>query len=357
MEIYYLIPALAISAGLLSILGNKYDQIYLLFFSVAIFLICGFRYNSDIDYPGYFEIYERIPALTDLGADDFKSIYGEPLFILAGSFFKLFTSDYQLYLIILVAISIFGKAFFISKFTRYSSAAFGIYLCFHFITVEFIQVRWAVSTSLLALSLFFLINFRYLYVIIFAILAINFHYYSSVIVLIILIAYFVSIKKAYLIFYLCSIIFLLKLFDIFEFYRISDINFFSNYIKNQLNTYGNNDVSIGFLGILRVFFCIFLASIVPVGYSREILILKKTLIISTSVALIGYLIGTIFYYRTLVFCDLIFSVILFSRMTLINSKYYKLLYFLIILLYNLWFIIDINNNIYGKFITEYIFLK
>lgn len=108
MGIYYLFLLLIIIGVLLEIFNLRSNRIYTKIIFLIGILIVGFRNNVGIDSSTYIEAFLKTPNLINFFFD-FKFIenlpYKELLFIMYGSFIKLFTSDIRIYFLLYSLIS------------------------------------------------------------------------------------------------------------------------------------------------------------------------------------------------------------------------------------------------------------
>jgi hypothetical protein len=184
--IVYAFPALlAIVAYVVYLSGDRRRDVQLVVAtSVVVVLVSGLRWGSDADFLDYLGIFEETPSLRHFNPESIQAIYGEPGYLLLNSAFRSLSLDFYVLTLACALLSISVKALVSSKLSRHASLTLALYLCIHFITIEFIQIRWAVASSLLILA-FYLQYRRKLWATALCLLgAVGFHYFSVVFLLV-----------------------------------------------------------------------------------------------------------------------------------------------------------------------------
>jgi hypothetical protein len=181
MEIYYAPLVLASAAVAAQVSRSRdLDRSILMIAAIAVAFIAGLRWYADVDYAGYVEMYQDTPPLERFNADSTRGLYGEPGYLLLNSVFKWLGLDFFVLALVAAIVSMSLKTFVAYKLSRHASLAITLYLCIHFITIEFIQMRWAVATGFIALAFYYLYRRRASAVILSLALATLFHYFSLV---------------------------------------------------------------------------------------------------------------------------------------------------------------------------------
>jgi len=126
--------------------------------AVGAIVFSGLRWNSDIDHPGYLMHFEEVPLLRDFSAESISDIYGEPGYLLLNSALRSAGLGFFFLTFLSALIAVATKAVVVHHFVRSASIALVLYLFVHFITIELIQMRWAIASGLIALA--FLFQFR-----------------------------------------------------------------------------------------------------------------------------------------------------------------------------------------------------
>lgn len=181
----YLIPAVClVAAWVVQVRRNRtIDRTMLGFTTVAIILVAGLRWYSDVDYGLYVEMYHDNPTLSQFGPSTIDRLYGEPGYLFITAIFKSLDIGFHWLAFLAVVIGVAIKALVLSRVCRHASLALGMYLCFHFITIEFIQLRWAMATALIALAFYYQYRREYLLTALWFTLSISLHYFTLVFVL------------------------------------------------------------------------------------------------------------------------------------------------------------------------------
>ena len=115
------------------------DRTVLLFSTVVAALFAGLRWNSDVDYLGYLEIYTDTPNLSDFRAETIYDLYGEPAYLLLNSILKSVGVEFYFVTMICAFSSLALKSYVSAKMSKRASLGICLYLCIHFLTIEFIQ--------------------------------------------------------------------------------------------------------------------------------------------------------------------------------------------------------------------------
>lgn len=189
MAVYYFVLALLPLALVASSMRSR-DVGRLLLFgaAAAAIVISGLRWESDVDHPEYAEMFAVTPDLANFNRDSIWDLHGEPGYLLASSILKSLGLSFFVLSAACAAFAVGAKAWVASQLSRSASLAFCLYLCIHFITIEFIQIRWAVASALIALAVYHQFHRRLFVVVVLLALAVGFHYFSAIFVLVCLLA-------------------------------------------------------------------------------------------------------------------------------------------------------------------------
>jgi len=181
MAIYYapLILTLAALTAQVS-RSRQVDRGVLLASSFAVAMIAGLRWYADVDYAGYVEMFEDTPPLHRFSSESIAGLYGEPAYLLLNSIFKSLGWDFFLLAMVGALASMALKTFVAFRISRHASLAIALYLCVHFITIEFIQMRWAVATGFITLAYYALYRGKTAHAVLALAMAVCFHYFSLV---------------------------------------------------------------------------------------------------------------------------------------------------------------------------------
>ena len=135
--------------------GRKSNYINLFWGSMIVMMIAGFRWMCDADFSGYKDLYADTPPINMFDFETMQHMYGEPGYLYITSIFKAIGAEFYVISFLCAVISISIKSFVALKLSRQSSLVISLYFCIHFITIEFIQIRWALATSLLIFAFYF----------------------------------------------------------------------------------------------------------------------------------------------------------------------------------------------------------
>jgi hypothetical protein len=179
MEIYY-VPALLAAAALTAQVARsrQLDASALAAMVMVAIVISGLRWRSDVDYAGYLEIYAGTPPLSRFSLSSIAGVYGEPGYLLLSSVFKSLGLDFFVLAFLSTLASLLLKSFVFFRLSPHASLAIGLYFALHFITIEFIQMRWAVATGFIALGFYMQYRGRNVAAALALAGAVVFHYFS-----------------------------------------------------------------------------------------------------------------------------------------------------------------------------------
>lgn len=286
--------------------GRLLNILFLAFLVYYVTVISGFRQHSDVDYIGYVNIFSEVPVVADFTLSAVKNIYGEVGFLFLNSLVKSLGGDFYIVTFTAALISIFGKAYFASKLCKNSAFLLSAYLCFHFITTEFIELRWSIASTFCIISMYFYYfkNSFNLGFVFFA-LAVLFHYFSLVVIIIFLVSKF---PTRFLI-AVAVASFVISFFYSGRFTGLGvETPYDQFYLMRRLFRYLNDPESkIGYFSFLRLGGYIFLILVAlyikPSGAYLSYGLIKLAL--SCLTVSIVFTIVPILYYRSMIFTDLI----------------------------------------------------
>jgi len=177
----YVVPVLLTMWALLSgFRGSiRADHLTVAGCAIVAAAICGFRWNSDADFGGYFQIYSDTAFLSGFTSASIASIYGEPGYLFLVSVFKSLGAGFGPFVLACSVCSIGLKSAVVTKLSRQASLALCLYLCLQFVTTEFIQMRWALATAFLSLAFCLQYLKRYRLAVLAYFVAAGFHYFAS----------------------------------------------------------------------------------------------------------------------------------------------------------------------------------
>ncbi|MFB2813180.1 EpsG family protein [Shewanella xiamenensis] len=346
------LPVFFIFFSVVFLVSRAYQKIASVLIILLLTLVAGTRFYSDIDYGPYIDLFKETPLLENITLSDILILYGEPGYLIFTSLIKSANLDFFAVTILFSFASISIKLYVCSYLVRNYILAFSLFLCLHFLTVEFIELRWALSSAFVMLAIFFELKDKTKYFFLCIILASIFHYFSFLFLCVLLFRYF-TFKKSLVIFMLSFFIAIAyKTFSPSVDYSLeSDI-----YIVRRLFRYLNNpESSVGLFSYLRILMYLVVVYTIYLYRSRlsefEIkLAMYSSLLISLSL-MISFV--PLLYFRSMVVSDL-FMIILMVNLIFKFGLIYR--YFFVAsvsILFSTWNIIDVINYQTAGYIFEY----
>lgn len=360
-HLVYMLPA--VFSGLSSVfsvfLNKKINLFFLIVFSISIVFIVGLRWYSGADFEGYVDMYNTYPSLGVLFDAGFSSYYGEPGYILVNIFAKHLGLFVGFLFMLFAFSSILLKSIYFYRSCINPALVFCLYLSFNFITVEFIQIRWAVATSLITYGLIVKRENNLVRIMI-ILMAASFQYYSLAFLPLIFIKDTCSRLSAamYSMFGLmvAALSFAFNIPIIFL-NMLTLINADGMYIYERVVSYLTRaELSVGFFSYAKIF-CYFICFVflVPMGrvepnvklstldillYKYSILLMSLSLIMSSV---------PVFFYRTMVLVDLFALVFIVNSIYKIKDLFFRLAVMCgVMFAGGVWYLLDLSNNlIYG----------
>lgn len=315
-----------------------------------IVIISGFRYFSDIDYSGYYELFEDVPKINNFNYASISKLYGEPGYLFLNSLIKSVGLNFYVVTLLFSALSIGIKIFVATRFSKYSFQIITLYLCLYFIIVEFIELRWSLASSLILLSIYFFYSKKY-YKFTLAIGIASVIHYFSLVFLFLPVVRFVTVRKVYLIFVLS---FLLAIY-----YKFGDFSIFVEvdseyYIVRRFLRYLNDpESSVGVFSFLKILLYIAIVGFLRIFSSdaRDIK-LEKVMILLMSLSLfVSYV--PLLYFRSMVIAEFIALSYIFHNLMYHKSSVKIFTMSVLWILFSMWSFLDVKNNISASYIVEY----
>jgi hypothetical protein len=230
--------------------NKQADMRVLAMCAITIILIAGLRRYSDIDYEPYVDMYDDNPVLSDFNQESITPLYGEAGYLFVSAIFKTLGSEFFLLAFACAAASLTLKATALQKLSGQASLAIGLYLCLHFITIEFTQMRWAVATALLSLGFCLQYLKKYKMSLLCFLLAPAFSYFSVAFWIVPLIVRLKGYRQFYLLFLASLLSAVLLKMDSVRSLLISDSDL---YVLTRLTRYASDpDSHIGFLSLVKL---------------------------------------------------------------------------------------------------------
>lgn len=181
MTAYHLLLLLCPMTLLGSVTRSRHVHATLLAIATVVTVaFCGLRWNADVDYEGYALLFAETPVLSNFTPDTVSELYGEPGYLFLSSLLRSAGLGFFTLTFLCAAFAVIAKALVIQRFVRSAGIVLFLYLCIHFITIEFIQMRWAVASALIALAFSFQYQRRLVPTLMCLGIAFSFHYFSIV---------------------------------------------------------------------------------------------------------------------------------------------------------------------------------
>ncbi|PSB83910.1 hypothetical protein C5F63_17800 [Photobacterium damselae subsp. damselae] len=350
---YYSVLYITLLSCFFVLLDRRSYNIFLICaISLFISFVSGLRAFSDADYLNYFNMYHLVPTLLNINLMDYRNLYGEPGYITFESFLKTIGAPFYILTICASFFSIFTKSYVIVKLSKnVFFIILPIYLCFHFITIEVIQIRWAIATSIIIFSYYLFLSGKVKRSFLLFFISFLFHYFSVVFILPL---FFIKKKmfKIINVLLIFSVLFsLFSFFDIKSLILSTNINSFG-VIGAKLSYYvSENGSHIGAILLIKTYalliisYFIFIKNKTNLGY----------LVIALNIVLNMMTFLPLLFFRTMVVVDF-FSLVLVINY--INANYFWRFKFPILLVLllcsSLWAINDVWNYKASGSISDYI---
>lgn len=357
MIVYFFLVAILPIAYLSSLSKNpNVDRLALIIIASLVIFISGFRWASDIDYMEYYDMYIETPTLDFFDRDSIAPIYGEPGYLFFSSLFKSFGIEFPFFALICVAFAVCMKIKVAHAFTRYAAFAIYLYLCVNFVTIEFIQIRWAVATGFIGMASLFLYRSKSIFAGIFMIVAVSLHYFSIAYIFVLLIVKIKSDKIFNLIVLTMSIVGIILFTQ--SVYYTGEIDS-EHYIVQRLGRYLTEIISsVGILSFCKLAlypFCYYIATYFDKDLAKDPSVIFLKRIGFTCIALV-LLLSCIpmMHFRAAVLADF-YSAILMSK--IIESRvsaWLKVTFASALIgMFTVWYVVDVSNYIESNRLFEY----
>lgn len=352
MIIYYFpIFATLIALLTLNFKNTKVFFAYCIFIFMIIFV--GLRYFSDVDYEPYYELFDTTPSLFNLNLHELSVLYGEPGYLLVSALFKSFGLGFVSVALFSVILAVYLKLKILSAITGQYILAFTLYLAIHFVTIEFIQLRWAVASGFIVAALYNILKGNKKFALIMLILATSFHYFS-LIFLPMFIFRKLSARTVNAIFITSFLAAMFYKFVGFSFIYIADTNIYI--IKRFLRYLNDPESSVGIFSFSRLILYyvtfVLIRKFVRRDADEQYYDLDKMSLLLLSISLFLSFIP-LMYFRAVNIADLFcIATILYQFEK--NKNGYTLLYLVVlVVLFCTWNILDVQNNYNAGYIFEY----
>lgn len=357
MAVYYYLLLIIPLAYLASMSESKLaGRLVLVLTALLTIVISGFRWGSDVDHMDYARMFAETPSLENFNQDSIYEIHGEPGYLLLSSLVKSFGLDFVTLSLLCVIVSICLKIYVGSKFTSHASLAIVLYLCLHFVTIEFIQIRWAVASAIIIQAYYYQYQKRYKLSIVFLMLAFSFHYYSAIYIIVSLI---VELKKDIYFNIVVLILVVLGLHLMVTDFIYLGTNQSDAYIMKRAFRYLNDPQSqLGIFSFIKLAMVpgvyYFLKSRYPAIVQDETTEFLKRIAFSSIAITVLMSFVPLMHYRAAVVSDF-FSLLLFARLVEMGMDRYDriILVTSFLVLFTVWYLIDISYYIQADRLYEY----
>lgn len=327
-----------------------------LFLAYCIFvfmvIIVGLRYFSDIDYEPYYDLYVTTPSLFSINLKELSALYGEPGYLLISAFFKSLGMGFVSVALVSVIIAFYLKIKVLSGITSQYILAFALYLTIHFITIEFIQLRWAVASGFIVVALYNILKGKMRSALIMIMLATSFHYFSLIFLLFLFFRKF-SYKTVNVIFlFAFASAMFYKTFG-FSFIYMADTNIYI--IKRFLRYLNDPESSVGFFSFSRLILYYITFMVLRKSmreYDEYYYCLEKMSLLLLAIPLILSFIP-LMYFRAVNIADFFCIATIIYQLDKYKNGYTLLYLIGLSMLFCTWNVMDVYNNHNAGYIFEY----
>lgn len=359
MEVYYLLVALTLAALIVQIHRNRVlDGTTLATCALVIALIAGLRWYTDVDYGPYAEMFNDNPTLGEFDRYSIAGLYGEPGYLLLTAVFKSLGSQFFMLAFACALVSLLLKSIVVYRLSRHASLALCLYLCLHFITIEFIQMRWAVASSFIALGFYFQYLQKHRAAVVAFALSLAFHYFS---ILFWFVALAVSVKGHRRFYILMALSILAAVFlkmDYLARFLVSDSDI---YVLSRITRYATDpDSHVGLFSYAKLIMypaiyglCVWCRPSYEWKADRLNLFLLKVSLVSLSVTLlIGFI--PILHFRATVLADFFAIIWILNALSIAVSGGVRTVALAgLSALYCTWYLIDVRNYVDAGRLYDY----
>ncbi len=324
----------------------------------AIVFIVGLRWYSDADYEPYADLYNDTPVLSQFNQESITPLYGEAGYLFTSAVFKTLGSGFFLLAFACALSSMFLKSTVVRKLSGQASLAVCLYLCLHFITIEFIQMRWAVATGLLSLGFCFQYVQKYKAALLCFVLPLAFSYFSVVFWVVALLVNLKGYKRFYVLFFVSLLAALLLKIDYLRGLLISDSDI---YVLTRITRYVSDpDSHIGLVSLAKLVMypaiytlCVWYRPSYPWRTDRLNLFLFKLSFVALSVTLFVTFLP-ILHARATVIADFFSIIWILNAMDKALDRDARLVSFGVLsALFGAWYLIDLSNQIHAGYLHSY----
>jgi hypothetical protein len=348
VTVYYFVLALLPLSILSSLVRSRESGTLILAITAfTTFCISGLRWASDVDHLDYADMFTENPYLSNFNRESIRDLHGEPGYLLISAVLKTLGMDFVVLSTVCAAFSVSAKVLVVKRFTNNASLVFCLYLCIHFVTIEFIQIRWAVASALIAIAVYQQCQRRLLATAALLALAISFHYFAALFVLVCLMA---EIRKESLFYALAIVLSLIGVALAIEGLVPEAIDSDIYVVKRTLRYLTDPLSNVGFFSYAKLAMFPVITSILTKCYPDVVKdsvtgILYRITYASIAVTLLLSFVP-LMHFRAVVLADL-FGLLLIMR--ILDFKIHRILQASIIMafgiLYAVWYVFDVINYI------------
>jgi len=359
MAVYFAPLLFLLWALIAQIRGDKRaDKRALAVCTLAFILIAGLRWYSDVDYGPYVEMYNDNPMLSEFNPDSIAPLYGEAGYLFISAIFKTLGGGFFLLAFACAISSLYLKSSVVRNLSGQASLAMCLYLCLHFITIEFIQMRWAVAAGLLSLGFCFQYLRKYKVAVLCFALAPAFSYFSVLFWIVALIVTLKGYKRFYLLFLISLLGAVILKIDYFQGFLISDSDI---YVLRRLTGYAIAAEShVGLLSYAKLvmyptiyMLCVSHRPSYPWKTDRLNSFLFKLSLVSLSVTLLVTFLP-ILHFRATVIADLFSIIWILNAMDkALDGGMRSVSFGVLGALFATWYLIDLSNNVKAHLLDDY----
>ena len=349
MAIYYfnlaLLP-LALLAVL--VLRREVELVTLFIIGVAAISISALRWASDIDHMEYAQMFEENPDLPAFNADSIATLHGEPGYLFISAIIKSLGFGFVTLSSICALFAIGAKVLVAKGLSRSSSLVVALYLCIHFVTIEFIQIRWAVATALIMIAIY--LQARRHLAAAFAVLLVStsIHYFAAIFFLVCLLAEVRNEKTFYAVVFLVALAGVGLAADGFHFPLVGDSELYVvkralRYLTDPLSDVGV--LSYAKIAIFPVLFCILEKKYPHVKNDKVVRFLKRVAFASIAATMLVSFIP-LMHFRAVVVADFLSLLLVFRMLDhRVRVEDRAAIALVFCALYGTWFVVDIDNYV------------
>ena len=359
MEIYYAPLVLTLAALTAQVARNRQiDLGTLACCAFAVASIAGLRWYADVDYAGYVDLYDDTPPLGRFNATSIAGLYGEPSYLFITSIFRALGLEFFVLALAISTLSILLKTFVVSRMSTNASLAVALYLCLHFVTIEFIQMRWAIATGFISLAFYLQYRHKPIPSLVSFALAVCFHYYSLVFVGAALIIRMNGYRRFQVLFALVAAGALLLPFDRLAPFLVTDSDL---YLLTRLARYAGDEFStVGLFSYAKAFMyptiyllCVWYRPAYPwQDDPRNVFLLKVTLVSLSITLALSFI--PIMHHRATVVADIFGILWVLNAIQIAFAAGLRVFAWTgLVLLFSAWHVMDVRNYLAAQRLYEY----